>query len=91
MIKNVKCSGCCSYMNTNIYGDIQICISVSVSISTKISTCNALHDLVPFVQFKKREKHPTLLKVTLLHGCFSRFLNYTNGTKSLKAPHIIGV
>ena len=25
----------------------------------------------------------TLLKVTLLHGCFSCFLNCTNGTKSL--------
>ena len=36
--------------------------------------CDALCDLVPFVQFKNREKHPwmsvTLLKVTLLHGCF---------------------
>ena len=45
-------------------------------------------DLAPLAQFKKREKHPrrsvhlrkvagkkpeTLLKVTLLHGCFSRF------------------
>ena len=45
-----------------------------------------LHDLVPFVQFKNREKTPmegchsskvaclrpaTLLKVALLHGCFS--------------------
>ena len=29
-----------------------------------------------------------LLKVTLLHGCFSRFLNYTNGIKSRKASHI---
>ena len=29
-----------------------------------------------------------LLKVTLLHGCFSRFLNCTNGTKSWKASHI---
>ena len=38
---------------------------------------------VPFVQFKKREKHPwrsvnfskvaTFLKVTLLHGCFHVF------------------
>ena len=59
--------------------------------------CDAFHDLVPFVQFKKREKHPwrsvtfskaankgVLLKVTLLHGCFSRFLNCTNGTKSRK-------
>ena len=26
-------------------------------------------------------KPATLLKVTLLHGCFSRFLNSTNGTK----------
>ena len=42
--------------------------------------CDALRDLLPFVQFKKREKHPwrsakpaTLLKVTTLHECFSRF------------------
>ena len=25
---------------------------------------------------------------TLLHGCFSRFVNRTNGTKLLKAPHM---
>ena len=50
--------------------------------------CDALRDLVPFVQFKKREKHPwkdvtfskvaslkpaTLLKLTLLHGYFFMF------------------
>ena len=39
--------------------------------------CDALRDLVPFAQFKKRKKHPwrsadfskvaTLLKVTLVH------------------------
>ena len=58
-----------------------------------------MRDLVLFVQFKKHEKHPrsvtfskvklkpaTLLKVTLLHGCFWRFLNFANGTKSRKAP-----
>ena len=60
-----------------------------------LDNCVALRDLVPFVQFKKRGKHPwrtvnfskvaglksvTLLKLTLLHGCFSRFLNYTNST-----------
>ena len=36
---------------------------------------DALRDLVTFLQFKKREKHlwnPTLLKLTPLHGCFSR-------------------
>ena len=49
---------------------------------------------------KKHEKNPlrsatfskvkpaTLLKVTLLHGCFSRFLNRVNGTKSQKASQI---
>ena len=30
----------------------------------------------------------TLLKVTLLHGCFLRFLNSTNVTKSRSASHI---
>ena len=28
----------------------------------------------------------TLLKLTLLHGCFSRFLNCTNATKLRNAP-----
>ena len=59
---------------------------------------DVLRDLVPFVQVKKREKHPwrsvtfkptTLLKVTPLHGCFSRILNYTNGTKSHNISHLI--
>ena len=40
--------------------------------------CDALRDLVPFVHFNKREKHPwksvTFSKVALLHRYFSRFL-----------------
>ena len=43
--------------------------------------CNALRDLLPFVQFQKLEKHAwksvtfsKVLLVTLLHGCFSRLL-----------------
>ena len=63
-----------------------------------------LRDLVPFVQFKKREKHPsrsvtfskvaglkpaTLLKVKFFHGCFSRFLNCVNGTKSHNASYLV--
>ena len=35
--------------------------------------------------FKLQDESATLLKVTLLHGCFSRFLNGTNGTKSCNA------
>ena len=33
-------------------------------------------------------KPATLLKLALLHVCFSRFLNCANGTKSRNAPHI---
>ena len=50
-----------------------------------------------FVSFEKREnqpwrsvtfsKTPTLLKVSLPHRRFSRFLNCANSTKSLKALH----
>ena len=40
--------------------------------------CDALHDLVSFVQFKKPEKHPwrnvTVTKITLLHERFFAFL-----------------
>ena len=38
---------------------------------------------------KKRLKPATLLKLTLLYGCFSHFLNCTNGTKSHNASHNI--
>ena len=50
-----------------------------------------MHDLVPFVKFYKREIHPwrSVLKVTLLHGCFSRFLNCSDCTKLRNASHII--
>ena len=34
-------------------------------------------------------KPTTLLKIALLHGCFSCFLNCTNGTKSRNVPHFI--
>ena len=73
-----------------------------LNVRSKSNRCDALRDLVPFVQFKKREKHPgrsvnfskggvklqpaTLLKLTLLPGCFSCFLNCTNGTKSCNVP-----
>ena len=50
---------------------------------------SALHDLVSFKQFKKHQKPPwRSVTLTLLHRCFSRFLNCTNGTKPRKASHI---
>ena len=37
---------------------------------------------------KLQVKLQTLLKVTLLHGRFSRFLNFTHGTKSRKVSQL---
>ena len=34
-------------------------------------------------------KPATLLKVAIIHGYFSRFLNCTNGTKWYKASHMM--
>ena len=57
-----------------------------------LSICDEMRDLVPFVKFEKNvKKNPwrsvtfskvylkftTLLNMTLLHGCFSCFLNCT--------------
>ena len=55
--------------------------------------CDALRDLVPFVRFKKHEKHlwrsvTFSTKLTLLHGCFWRFQNCTNDTKLRNAPQL---
>ena len=57
--------------------------------------CDALRDLVPFVQFKKREKYPwrsvTFSTKSNTPWVFSRFLNCTNGTKSRKTSHICNI
>ena len=46
------------------------------------SICYALRDLLPYVQFKKREKHPWS-SVT-----FTLFLNCTYVTRLRKASHM---
>ena len=71
------------------------------NLSAKTNKCDTLRDLVPFLQFKKRKNTSggvlllvklqalawTLLKETLLHGYFPRFLSCTNDTKSRNASH----
>ena len=58
---------------------------------------DALRNLVPSAQFKKREKEPwrsvTFGKVAgfsegFSHECFSRFLNCANATKSRNASQL---
>ena len=46
--------------------------------------CGALRDLAPFAKAWN-----LILKVIFLHGCYSRFLNCTNGAKLRNAPHVI--
>ena len=62
---------------------------------------DALRDLVPLHNSKIRKTLTEVLlfvklqaenckkKKTLLRGCFSRFLNCTNGTESRKASHLM--
>ena len=42
-----------------------------------------------FTQFGDICKSETLSKTTLFHGCFLRFSNCVNGTKSRNAPYMI--
>ena len=64
----------------------------------KTGHSDVLRNLVPFVQFKKREKHSWRsvnfskvagLKLTLVHDCFSRCLNCTSGTNSRNASQVL--
>ena len=45
-------------------------------------------EVLLLVKMQAKKKPPTLLRVTLLHGWFSCFLNCTNGNKSRKASYI---
>ena len=76
------------------------CLVIITASKRKINEMLCLSDLLTFVQFEKREKYlkrivtwrrvqpATSLKVTVLHGCFSHFINCINGTKSRNAPQI---
>ena len=77
--------------------------SVNQKLFRSLTKYGDLRGFVPFVQFKKHEnthgvvlllvscwlKPVTLLKVTLLYGCFSYFSNSANGIKLHKASQII--
>ena len=69
------------------------------ALKRNIPKFGAWRDFLPFVQFKKRKRHTwrnvnfikvaPLLKLTPLHGFFSRCLNCTNSTKSSNASQMI--
>ena len=64
---------------------------VKKSIIFNVFDLYVLPDLVPFVQFKKREKHPwkSVTKGNTPSWLFFTFLNCTNSTKSRNASHMI--
>ena len=63
---------------------IQICNFLTKSTNIDLNElCDALRDLVTFLQSKEPQTSE-LLKLTLIQGCFSRFLNCTNDNKSRK-------
>ena len=84
-----------------IYFDI---LYARITVNIKIMfICGALRDLVPFLQFKKREKHPwrsanfsnvaslacNFTKFNTPPWVFFTFLNCRNGTKSRNASHLV--
>ena len=54
----------------------------------KYIRCFLQFDTIWTIQKTWKTPRLTLLKVILLHGCFSRFLSCTNGTKSRKISHL---
>ena len=52
--------------------------------------CDALRDLVPLKNVKNNHEGVLflVLKISLLHGCFSLFKNCANYTKSRKVSHV---
>ena len=53
-------------MLMGIYKELVIDRIVNVNTTILFDKCGALRDLVPFIQFKQREKKP-------IEECFSRF------------------
>ena len=70
----------------------QNCYNVNFTISYyhahKLHICDALRDLVPFLQLKKREKHPWR-SVTFSKVAGHVFLSCTNSTKTHKTSHMM--
>ena len=50
--------------------------------------CAIWYHLCNLINVKNNHGGVLILKLTLLHGCFSCFLNCTNGTKSCNASHV---
>ena len=93
----LRCPICISFILSNSVSRLQNLIYDFwdfICLRTLFSCSDALHDLLPLVQFKKLEKHPwrwvtcsNFSKNNTSPWLFFTFLNCTNDTKSHKASH----
>ena len=76
-----KCCGTNMLVKKQLYMTTYFSLDATLKINWHVNDflCVTLRNLVPFV------KNATLLRVALPYGCFSRFLNCENVTKSCKA------
>ena len=91
-----------AYSEPNQASQIEVLVKKAFSrllFLTKISCLNVMRCAIWYYLYNLKNvknthgwvlrlKPATLLKLILLHGCFSRFLNWTNATKSRNAPQI---
>ena len=60
-----------------------------LSITISYVVCSAIwYHLYNLKNVKNTNGRVNFSKLKLVHGCFSRFLNFANGTKSRNASHI---
>ena len=80
-----KCCRTNMLVKKRLYMTTYVLLDATLKINWHVNDflCVVLRNLVPFV------KNATLLRVTLLRGCFSRFLNCENVTKSRKASPVM--
>ena len=75
-------------MTSYIKERLKVLVGISKPKIVKYESCLTLNQKVNNIR-KSRFQPATLLKLTLLHGCFSRFLNCTNVTKSRNTSHMV--
>ena len=84
-IKQVRIAALQSWL---IYFKYQRTQNCSMTMLVVSNTCDALRDLISFMQFKKRKKHPWRIVTFSKNAGFSLQPYCSNGTNSHNASHI---
>ena len=87
-ISNIKQVRIAALQSWLIYFKYQRTQNCSMTMLVVSNTCDALRDLISFMQFKKRKKHPWRIVTFSKNAGFSLQPYCSNGTNSHKASHI---